>query len=129
MGGLELNVHDSMITKYSVDLGNEIFVMYLKPDVEDGVKEVCFIEVLAHWFEYVASWNVLYDIQELDIKTFISYFKKILLEGKDDGWPLFFETLDDLEDQLLNKGYKTYYISGSCGITGFVIAKQVNVKV
>lgn len=129
MGALKMNVHDSMVVRYSADLENETFAMYLKPDTEEGVKEVNFEGVLAHWFEYVASWNVLYDIEELDVKTFRSYFKKVLLEGKSDGWPLFFETLEDLEEQLVNKGYKTYYISGCCGITGFVIAEQVSVKV
>lgn len=90
-----MNVHDSMVVRYSADLENETFAMYLKPDTEEGVKEVIFKGVLAHWFEYVASWNVLYDIEELDVKTFTSYFKKVLLEGKSDGWPLFFETLED----------------------------------
>lgn len=29
-----MNVHDSMVVRYSADLENETFAMYLKPDTE-----------------------------------------------------------------------------------------------
>ena len=42
MGALKMNVHDSMVVRYSADLENETFAMYRKPDTEEGVKEVNF---------------------------------------------------------------------------------------
>lgn len=30
-----MNVHDSMVVRYSADLENETFAMYLKPDTEE----------------------------------------------------------------------------------------------
>jgi len=119
-----LMLHDSTIIKYSVDLENMLLKIMVEQDCEKKV--LLFNDVLANWFGYILRGNAIYDISLMSIDSFFKYNKKILMDGKDDGWPFIYDTFEDFEKWIRTNEYNIYNIEGSYGVDGWIIAKGMN---
>ncbi|SHK97392.1 hypothetical protein SAMN05216582_12829 [Selenomonas ruminantium] len=120
-----LMLHDSTIVKYSVDLENMLLKIMVEQDCEKKV--LLFDNVLANWFWYILRGNAIYDISLMSIDSFFKYNKKILMDGKDDGWPFIYDTFEGFEKWIRTNEYNIYNIEGAYGVDGWIIAKGMNI--
>lgn len=117
--------HDSSVIKYSMDLENESIYMVI--DTGDDYKKLDFKDVMASWFGYIIPGNAIYDLSVIDVETFINLNEDVLLQGKGDGWPIYYKSFDELKHKLEMSDYKIYNVDGSYGIAGWIIAKEMKV--
>lgn len=86
-----------------------------------------FKDVMASWFGYILPGNAIYDLSVIDVETFINLNEDVLLQGKGDGWPIYYKSFDELKHKLEMSDYKIYNVDGSYGIAGWIIAKEMKV--
>lgn len=117
--------HDGTIIKYNVDLKENNIEMTV--ELYDGMQNICFYNTLTHYFAHILSGNVIGDIYEIEAKYFIEDNKDILWEGKNFCWPLDYDDMYGLEENIKENKYKIYIIEGAYGFDGWIIAKEMKI--
>lgn len=123
------SLHDSRIISYNVDIQNKTLKM-ITQNLDEEPYEVIFDEVLSHYFENVISDNIIFDIEEISVNTFIENQKDLIENSLPYGFPVSVEpiTTKELKKYLVDKNFKVYDISSSIGLCGFIIAKDMHIK-
>lgn len=121
------SVHDNIILSYEVDLENERIRMRTRSYHSDLSEDtdILFSGVLAHSFETPFQGSIIFDIDEVALDHFINYNRELLEKGKDQGWPITYDTDKELETKLIDGEYLYFVISSSYGLSGWVLAKKV----
>ena len=119
------NVHDNEIISYNVDLYNNKIVFHTKNDNTKITPKVdiVFTSVLAHYFENEIKGSTILDIEKYSIDKFIKDNEMLLKQGKDFCWPIYYDTIEELNEKLLKEQYNYYLISASYGLNGWILAK------
>lgn len=121
------SVHDNIILSYEVDLENEKIRMRTRshyPELHDDT-DILFSDVMAHSFDTPLQGSIIFDIDDIGLDYFISYNRDLLKKGKGQGWPIMYETDEELETKLLEGEYLYFVITSSYGLSGWVLAKKV----
>ena len=122
------NLHDNEILSYEVNLRNKNIIISTN---YYGTKtaNIYFNEVLAHNFENEISYSTICELGEYSsINSFIRDYSDLLERGKSQSWPMDYKTFDELEEKLIKGLYKCYFISSSYGLSGWILAKSVEVQ-
>ena len=131
-----ISVHDNIIREYQVDFINS--VLTIKTEFCDGVDtesenektDIVFTEYLTHVFYNETKYSIIFDVYELPSSDFIKEEQEVLEKRKHSGWPIFYKTPDNFAEELSaylkNDEYKTFCISSSLGLNGWVIAKKMD---
>ena len=139
MGSYGAFVHDNIIERYTVDIEAHTLLMETRPE-GTADKQSVFLDfngVLAHFFEDVTSYNILFDVEEVSAEYFVANWHGFLMQHIPYGFPMLNfqheyplkpEDLERLPQALRKDGYRVFEISASIGLTGFVIAKELNVQ-
>lgn len=123
------SVHDNIILSYEVDLENERIRVRTRshhPDVPEDT-DIIFLAVLAHNFETPLRGSIIFDIDDVGIDKFISYNRELLKKWKGQGWPITYDTDEELEAKLAEGQYLYFVITSSCGLSGWVLAKKLEI--
>ncbi len=84
---MTLSIHDGVIIGYSVNfMENELLL-----DIETVTKEIVtitFENYLAHYFDHVMAGSILFDIEEVDLNTFIIENREQFDSHKLYAWPI-----------------------------------------
>jgi len=72
---------------------------------------------------------MIFDIDNYEIHRFIEENKEILNKQKNHGWPMDYHSLNELEEKLLKEQYRYFVISSSYGLSGWVLAKEYEIKI
>lgn len=121
------SVHDNIILSYEVDLENEKIRMRTRshhPELH-GDTDILFSDVLAHSFDTPLQGSIIFDIDDVGLDYFISYNRDLLEKGKGQGWPIMYETDEELETKLIEGEYLYFVITSSYGLSGWVLAKKL----
>ena len=119
-----LNIHDSEILSYQVDLRNKkIFIQTERKDFSDHVT-IIFEGVMAHCFETQLNGSILFGIEKRGIEQFVPENQSLLQKYKDYCWPINYNTSEEFEEYILKGKYSYYSISSSYGLSGWVLSKQ-----
>lgn len=132
-------IHDNTIERYTVDIEAHTLLMETRPEGTADKQSVFlnFNGVLAHFFENVTGCNILFDVEEVAPEIFVANWHDFLVRNIPYGfpvlnfqyeYPLKSEDLERLPQVIKNNGYRIFVISASLGLTGFVIAKELNVE-
>jgi len=119
-------VHDNEILSYQVDLSNHMII--LNTEYNNRTVEICFTGVLAHLFENELPGSIILDIGEYPVSLFIEQNQGLLYERKNQCWPIYYKEIDDLNALLVNERYVYYIIYSSYGLSGWILAKKVEIK-
>lgn len=124
------SLHDNIILSYEVDLENERIRMCTRSshDVPKNM-DVLFSGVMAHAFDTPLHGSIILDLDEWDIEHFIPYNRELLESGMGQGWPVSYDSYDELQIRLIEEKYKYMVISSSYGLSGWVLAKNVETSV
>ena len=131
-------IHDYIVERYTVDIEAHTLSMETRP--EDPARQprvsLKFHGLLAHHFEDVIGCNILLDLNEGSAEDFTARSHDFLMQHIPYGFPILnlpyvyplkSEDLKQLPQILRRDGYHIFELSASLGLTGFVIAKGLNV--
>ena len=121
----DINLHDYFINKFELDFDNQeasLFCTFEDRKTKGGVK---FGGFLASKLEDIQAGNIILDIEEWDIPSFIRVEGEYLKSRKNYAWPMSSESLDDLQEKLINNEYRVWWLSPTYGMGGYIIAKTV----
>lgn len=134
-------VHDGIIKNYEVDFRNKDIKLYIEPSTsfitnleytKRNRKEIVLIfkETFAYKFmhESMVLENILLDIDISNILFFIKRHKDELQESKKYGWPMLFNSIEELEEKLKREKYNYYDIYSSLGMSGWIVAKNITLE-
>jgi hypothetical protein len=121
--------HDNEIISYEVDFQKSKLMLHTIGGHRDSVTTTIeFVDVLTHMFETQLQGSIILDIRMLEISQFIEHYKELLDKRKNYGWPMHFETLEDLLERLKIGKYNYFVISASYGLNGWIVAKEYNIS-
>jgi len=126
-------VHDNKILLYQVDFENERLTLKTEyHNLTSNIHEktnVMFTDYLTHIFHNVDKQSIIFDIEEIPLEFFLEQESELLKGKKNWGWPIRYETTNHLTNYFQSNGYKVFSIDSSCGLYGYVIAKEMNIVV
>ncbi|MBJ8056135.1 hypothetical protein JDS87_30860 [Bacillus cereus] len=121
-----VSVHDSTIISYQVNLEKEEIHIHTLTESERNVY-VIFSGVLAHFFETHLSGSIIFDIEKGQLLDFFKENKRLLEQQKNYCWPICYEDIKELEETLIKENYFYYNICASYGLSGWVLAKKLEI--
>ena len=126
------SVHDNNVYAYSVLAESGQIVLHSEYHETSPVEytDVVFSGVVAHHFECSLKGNILFDIDEVDLRAVLEEYAPLLQRLKNYGWPILvqYNDLQDLERILRERGTQAYMLSSSLGLSGFVLASNVEYR-
>ncbi|MCT4542102.1 MAG: hypothetical protein N4A63_01025 [Vallitalea sp.] len=119
-------VHDNEIISYEVDFENRKIIMHTQYQGSDLLEniDIVFSDVLVHMFENQLEGSIIFSIEKHELFQFIKDNSDLLKKQKDYCWPMYYNTIEELEERLFKDQYSYYVISSSYGLSGWVIAKN-----
>lgn len=123
-------VHDNIIQSYLADYETDTLTIKTLR-CTDKIKEktnVIFAGYLAHTFDTAMKDSIIFDIQEYPLNSFLREELNLISKQKCFGWPVLYETENELVEFFQTHGYKVFEISSSYGLCGWVFAKQMIVS-
>lgn len=90
--------------------------------------DIVFKGYLAHYFENEQLQNIIFDIERNSIIELLEQEKDLFTKKRNYGWPISYNTTDDLLKHLQDGGYYCFDITSSYGLYGFVIAKDMEIN-
>jgi hypothetical protein len=89
--------------------------------------DVVFSDYLAHAFEDEMTYNIIFDIEECPVNRFAEIERELLKARKNRCWPVAYETETELINYLQSNQYKAFEVNSSIGLSGWVLAKQMEI--
>ncbi|WP_339322100.1 hypothetical protein [Paenibacillus sp. FSL W8-0194] len=122
-------VHDHTILSYQVDFQKDIIAIHTVHEGKENLEEadIIFNGVFNHFFEHHLKDSIILDICESDLSSFIKENSELILRGQNYGWPTTFNSLDEVEKELVQEGYKYFILMSSYGMNGWVLAKSYEI--
>jgi hypothetical protein len=125
------SVHDNNIYAYSVLAESKEIILHTEYKETSPVEftDVLFSGVVAHHFECSLQGNILFDIDEVDLRAVLEEYAPLMQRLKNYGWPIVeYTDSQDLERILRERGTHAYLLSSSYGLSGFVFASNVECR-
>ncbi|HGH1673545.1 hypothetical protein NYE71_31890 [Bacillus sp. FSL K6-0273] len=121
-----ISVHDNTIISYQVNLEKKEIRIHTLTELGKNVY-IVFSDVLAHRFNTQISYSIIFNIDEDPLSDFFKKNKKLLEQEKPYGWPTDYEDIKELEKTLVKENYIYYNICASYGLSGWVLAKKLEI--
>lgn len=118
-----LEVHDNEIISYEVNLKDQRIIIHSIYQYLVHI-DIVFYNVLAHLFENHLKGSIILSIDRKKINQFTEDNIDLLKKQKNYCWPMDYDTIEELEERLLEQQYVYYIISSSYGLYGWVLAKN-----
>lgn len=115
-------IHDNEISSYIVNLKEQQIILYMEHQNKNT--NIIFSNVLVHFFENELSGSILLDIEKYSINQFIKDNCRLLEQRKNYCWPIDYDTIEQLSEELQKEQYYYYVISSSYGLNGWILAKK-----
>jgi hypothetical protein len=122
------DVHDNFIYAYSVlcEEGRIILHTHFCDGDANEFGDVVFTEVEIHHFECVLSSNIIFAIEAVSVEEIINEHKELFVRLKKHGWPkIDYSSIEQLIQILDERQLKGFVINSSCGLYGWVLAKEM----
>lgn len=121
-------MHDDCIVAYSVNLEEKVVDIQTYNNTKKKQGKICFSGVLTHSFRCIIDYNIILDIQECEISIFFSDNQEELIRMKGYGWPIVYQTEQELLDFLITNEYKYIKINSSYGMEGWILANSYKIE-
>jgi hypothetical protein len=85
-----LSIHDNNVYAYVVDCEHDRLILhtsFLDSEIREFT-DVVFTGVVAHFFEHVLPGNILFAIEQVELKSVIETYAELFKESWRYGWPL-----------------------------------------
>jgi hypothetical protein len=123
-----LSIHDNDVYAYVVDCEHCRLILhtsYLDGESKEFT-DVVFTGVVAHFFEYILSRNILFAIEEMEPKSVVEKYAEMFKESWRYGWPLldYKGDLSVLQNWLGEHSIRAFDVQSSYGLSGWVLAAK-----
>jgi len=124
-------IHDNIIKSYCVNFEAKTLTINTIYKVVKAMEltDIIFTGYLVHEFNNAMSGSVIFDIIECPLDLFLQRECELLRKNKNYGWPIIYETESDLASFFQINGYNAYEIFSTLGLSGFVLAKHMDIVV
>ena len=120
-------MHDNYIVGYSVDVKKKNIFIKTYNNTKEKQNEILFLEVLTHSFKCIIDYNIISDICECEILSFVKENQEELIKMEGYCWPIDYQTEQELTDFLVDNEYKYIKINSSYGMFGWILAKSYKI--
>ncbi len=124
-----LQVHDN--TCFGYRFSGEESRLILETEFPDGTPrggqqtDIIFDGVWCHHIESIQDGNIIFDIEETDLKQMRNDFSELFKRLENYGWPPEEKKDEPIEELIRRKNLKVFRIGSSYGMIGFVVAESV----
>ncbi|MBO0467509.1 hypothetical protein JZO73_08155 [Enterococcus plantarum] len=119
-------VHDYEIKSYFVNFESKDIVMNISDDEKE--KQIIFHNFLCYKFYDEMPYSIILDLEERVLDKFFIENKELLIQGKKNVWPMRYNSLEELEEEI-RKEHMTYQVLySSYGLNGWVLSESVEIK-
>ncbi len=120
------NLHDNRVLRYCADF--EAHTLHMDTQAEDGeMVSIHFTGLLAHWFENVIQYNILFGMDEISVDGFFEQYEALLDHYLQYGFPACCNA-EELRERMTREKIRTFVIDSSLGLCGFVLAQEVEIQ-
>jgi hypothetical protein len=128
---MTVSVHDNHLVSYEVQC--ETRTITLRTEYRDRkpteYTSVVFGGVQCYHFQNDAFGNIIFDVSELPVEQFLrEYGAEIKELYRMNGWPTWAADLDSAPRHLSEEGIKTFVLSSSLGLSGWVLAEEMTIS-
>lgn len=127
---MNISVHDNSLISYAVNEKEKtiLFETVFLDGVPHEYTNVIFSGVLAYFFEdhSIEQGTIIFDISEIETHNILDSNWKRFEERRKWGWPgSWAKTKEIAIEYFKEHDIKGYEISSSCGLCGWVLAKNI----
>ena len=127
-------VHDNVILSFNVDYEAETLTLLTEYHTEKLHEKttIVFSDYLTHIFEHQQKNTIILDIEEESSEYFVESNKSFLEQSVNYGYPIAYQTknpMGELGHYLIDRDYKTFLLSSSYGMGGWIVAKKMTTEV
>ena len=124
------SIHDYNIYQVEIKCGIGEILFYTNIVNEEQPKEkvVKFIGVIGHMFLHILEGNIIFDITKESPVKFFNNLKYDLQEYHKYGLRLNCSNQEDFSNSLALNEVSIYCINASYGLSGWVIAKEIEIS-
>lgn len=118
-------VHDYEIKSYFVNFENKDIVINISDD--DKEKQIIFHNFLCYKFYDEMPYSIILDLEERALDKFFTENKELLIQGKKNVWPMRYNSLKELEEEIRKENLTYQVLYSSYGMNGWVLAERVEI--
>ncbi|WP_086444251.1 hypothetical protein [Candidatus Enterococcus lemimoniae] len=118
-------VHDYEIKSYFVNFENKDIVINISDD--DKEKQIVFHNFLCYKFYDEMPYSIILDLEERVLDKFFTENKELLIQGKKNVWPMRYNSLEELEEEIRKENLTYQVLYSSYGMNGWVLAERVEI--
>lgn len=121
--------HDGNLVAYDVDCEERRIKLIIRPEAEQVRQSVIFTGVQAYHFQHDAFGNIIYALEEVSVGAILADQGEQIAEtyrmtGAPGVWA---EDLASAAQVLAAQGIRGFVLSASLGLSGWILASQVEV--
>ena len=131
MPGFSAFVGDSFLHEMEIQLGEPSTIrLVVSQEMERPAKlrRVVFEEVAAFQFETGHPSTVLFDIELIELRSFVKRHYDQFSAGKNHNWPFRFTSMDRLPAALAERQLLAVELDSKTGTAGWVLAKRIEIQ-
>ena len=127
------HVHDNFVYEYRVQLERQRITLFTEYRDQGEIAErkinLVFSGVVAHQLECVLyePANILLDVEETEPGLIYERDCDRFQRLKNHRWPFTYKSPEELVLRLSQLGVKGYWVMGSCGMDGWILATTLEV--
>ncbi len=122
----EISIHDNLVLSYTVDCRDKKIIIHTAYDAEPyEYTDIVFLQVAGYHFENDNFGTILFGIDQAEVEEVYLSYTQLFERRKNDAWPFVYVGKQDLLEKLGGKGVKGFFVSSSYGLTGFVLAEEM----
>ena len=127
-----LSIHDNNVYAFTVACEQRRLVLHteFRDAGSEEYTDVIFSGVVAHEFHDVLAGNILFGIDEVDVRQVVQERAELFAERKPFAWPdgIEYRDAEQLMAFLHERGVKGFEVSSSLGLGGFVLATGMELR-
>lgn len=127
---MEISVHDNRLLSYAVNCREREIVLhtaFLDREPHEYT-DVIFSGVAAYRFEGDNFSTIIFDVSEVGLEDIYARHQDVFADAKNYGWPMPYDSAEELLRGLRAENVKGYVINSSYGLDGWVWARGMTLK-
>jgi hypothetical protein len=126
------SIHDNLLVSYEVKCEARTITLRTEcrvPEEPTEFTNVIFEGVEGYSFQNDAFGNIIFDVEWVSVETLLTQFggeiaESYRMSGSPGKWAA---NLASAPEYLRDRGIKAFILSSSCGLSGWVVAKEMSV--
>jgi len=123
----DISVHDNILLSYDVLCEKQeihLHTAFLDAEPHEYT-DVIFSGVVGYHFLHDNLHTIIFDVEEVELEEIYAANEELFIRGKNHGWPMSYESKEELVLKMRGENVKAFIISSSYGLDGWVWARDL----